>query len=49
MDLQSCTQFANENPVCTLATARGDQPRVRGVLLWFTATSKSLYRQLEVR
>ena len=35
MDLQECTKFATENPVCYLATADGDQPRVRVVLMWF--------------
>ena len=28
-------QFANENPVCYLATAEGDQPRVRVLGFWF--------------
>jgi pyridoxamine 5'-phosphate oxidase len=27
--------FANENPNCHLATLDGDQPRVRGMLMWF--------------
>lgn len=35
MDLRGCTQFARVNLVCCLATAEGDQPRVRGLLLWF--------------
>ena len=35
MNLQECIKFANENPVCFLATTDGDQPRVRGILLWF--------------
>lgn len=35
MDLQECLKFATENPVCYLATADGDQPRVRAVLMWF--------------
>ena len=35
MNLQECIKFANENPVCFLATADGDQPRVRGILTWF--------------
>lgn len=29
MDLQDCIKFANENPVCFLATVEGSQPRVR--------------------
>jgi pyridoxamine 5'-phosphate oxidase len=32
MDAQECIKFANENPVCYLATIDGDQPRVRAVL-----------------
>jgi pyridoxamine 5'-phosphate oxidase len=35
MNLQECIKFANENPVCFLSTTDGDQPRVRGVLMWF--------------
>jgi pyridoxamine 5'-phosphate oxidase len=33
MNRQDCIQFANEHPVCFLATMDGDQPRVRTVLL----------------
>jgi uncharacterized pyridoxamine 5'-phosphate oxidase family protein len=33
MDFQDCIKFANEHPVCYLATMDGDQPRVRGFLL----------------
>ena len=35
MDFQDCIKFATENPVCYIATADGDQPRVRAVLLMF--------------
>lgn len=35
MDLNDCIRFANENPVCFLATADGDQPRVRALSFWF--------------
>jgi uncharacterized pyridoxamine 5'-phosphate oxidase family protein len=35
MDLQDCIQFANENPVCYVATVDGDQPRVRALLMCF--------------
>jgi len=31
---QECIKFANEHPVCSLATMDGDQPRVRMFLLW---------------
>ncbi len=48
--------FANQNPACHVATAEGDQPRVRGMLMWYadesgfyfhTASSKRLPKQLE--
>ena len=35
MKLADCIKFANENQICYLATAEGDQPRVRGMMLWF--------------
>lgn len=35
MNIQDCIKFANENPVCYLATVEGDQPRVRALGLWF--------------
>jgi uncharacterized pyridoxamine 5'-phosphate oxidase family protein len=52
-----CIKFANENPASYIATADGDQPRVRGMLMWFadktgfyynTRANKDLYRQLRV-
>jgi len=39
MDLKDCIKFATENPVCYLATAEGDQPRVRTFLLWYADES----------
>ena len=39
MDFQDCIKFATENPVCYLATADGDQPRVRTWLLWYADES----------
>lgn len=39
MDIQDCIKFATENPVCYLATADGDQPRVRTFLLWYADES----------
>ena len=47
--------FANQNPACHLATVEGDQPRVRGLLMWYadetgfyfhTASTKNLAKQL---
>jgi pyridoxamine 5'-phosphate oxidase len=55
MDLQEYVKFANENPTCYLATADGDQPRVRGMGMCFaddtgfyfnTEFPKALARQL---
>jgi pyridoxamine 5'-phosphate oxidase len=49
-------QFLNANPLCHLATADGDQPRVRGMMmykaeekgiLFHTGNFKDLYRQLQ--
>ncbi len=39
MDLKDCIKFATDNPVCYLATADGDQPRVRTVYLWYADES----------
>lgn len=56
MEIIDCIKFANENPACYLATADGDQPRVRGFLLWFadengfyfhTGATKSVCKQLK--
>jgi uncharacterized pyridoxamine 5'-phosphate oxidase family protein len=55
MDFAECEQFANANPVAYIATADGDQPRVRAFAMWFadksgfyfhTGTPKRVYRQL---
>lgn len=56
MDYKDCIKFANENPVCYLATAEGDQPRVRALLFWYadetgfylqSGTMKELFGQLK--
>ncbi|MBN1762788.1 MAG: pyridoxamine 5'-phosphate oxidase family protein [Methanomicrobia archaeon] len=56
MNLQDCITFANENPVASVATIEGDQPRVRLFAMWFadktgfyfhTGTIKSIYKQLQ--
>lgn len=55
MDFSECIAFANANPVAFIATAEGDQPRVRAFSMWFadktgfyfhTGTPKRVYRQL---
>ena len=56
MDIFDCIKFANENPVCYLATADHDQPRVRALGFWFadetgfyfqTSTTKEFPHQLK--
>ncbi len=56
MNVDDCITFANSNPVCYIATQDGDQPRVRGMLMWYadksglyfnTGAMKQLYEQLQ--
>ena len=56
MEFKDCYQFANENKTCYLATAEGDQPRVRAMGMWYAdetgfyfqaQTVKALYKQIE--
>jgi len=56
MTIQDCIKFANENPICYLASVEKDQPRVRVLGFWFadetgfyfqTASIKELPHQLE--
>ena len=46
MNFQDCVKFANEHPVCYVATVEGDQPRVRALRMWF-ADDKGFYFQTE--
>jgi pyridoxamine 5'-phosphate oxidase len=55
MKFSECVRFATENPVTYIATAEGDQPRVRAFAMWFcdqsgfyyhTGTPKNVCRQL---
>src|SRR5665648_38356 len=57
MNVDVCVQFANQNPVSFLSSTDGDQPRVRGLLLWFADKTgfyynvgavKEVYKQLKV-
>ncbi|MGA2676442.1 MAG: pyridoxamine 5'-phosphate oxidase family protein [Methanobacterium sp.] len=45
MDFKDCIKFANETPVCYLATMDGNQPRVRALGFWF-ANDKGFYFQI---
>ena len=56
MELKDYIEFANKNPACYVATTDGDQPRVRGLLMWFadesgfyfhTGTPKNVCKQLK--
>lgn len=55
MKLQDCIDFARQHPVCFLATADRDQPRVRAFLFWIadetgfyfaTFAAKDVFRQM---
>ena len=46
MSFTDCIKFANENPVCFIATMDGDQPRVRPIGLWY-ADEKGFYIQTQ--
>ena len=56
MSLEEYANFANENATCYLATAEGDQPRVRAMGMWYadetgfyfqTQSVKALYKQIQ--
>ena len=56
MNIQNCIIFANENPICYLATMENDEPRVRAMGFWFADNTgfyfqsgaiKELYHQLK--
>jgi uncharacterized pyridoxamine 5'-phosphate oxidase family protein len=56
VDFKNCIEFANAKKVCSLATADGDQPRVRAMEMWYadktgfyfqSQTVKAVYKQIE--
>ncbi len=56
MDIDDYIKFANQNPISYIATADGDQPRVRGMLMWYadktglyynTGATKEFYSQMK--
>ncbi|MBN2788092.1 MAG: pyridoxamine 5'-phosphate oxidase family protein [Paludibacteraceae bacterium] len=49
MTLQDCIKFANENPTCYLATAEGDQPRVRALGFWYADESGFYFQTAEIK
>jgi len=55
MEFEQYVKFANEHPLCSVATVDGDQPHVRSFGMWFADTNgfyfstskmKDVYRQL---
>jgi pyridoxamine 5'-phosphate oxidase len=46
MNFQDCVKFANEHRICHVATADGNQPRVRAFGMWF-ADDKGFFFQTE--
>ncbi len=57
MNFEECIRFANEHPICSIATVDGDQPRVRMFGMWFadndgfyfsTPKAGNTYQQLTV-
>ena len=49
MDLQDYVTFANEHPVCYLATAEGDQPRVRALMMWYADNTGFYFQSQSVK
>ena len=56
MEFKDCIKFANDNPMTYVATLDGNQPRVRGFMMWYanesgfyfhTGATKSVYEQLK--
>lgn len=45
LNFEDCVKFANDTPVCYLATVEGDQPRVRALGFWF-ADENGFYFQI---
>lgn len=56
MDFKDYIKFANENPICYIATDDRNQPRVRAFRMWYadesgfyfhTGSTKEVYKQLQ--
>ena len=45
MKIEECVEFANKNPISWVASADGDQPRVRALGMWF-ANEDGFYFQI---
>ncbi|MDP4209919.1 MAG: pyridoxamine 5'-phosphate oxidase family protein [Bacteroidota bacterium] len=49
MNIQDAIRFANENPICFLATAEDEQPRVRALGFWFADETGFYFQTGEVK
>lgn len=49
MDLRDCIKFANENPICFVATTEEDQPRVRALGYWFADQTGFYFKTAKVK
>jgi pyridoxamine 5'-phosphate oxidase len=49
MSIEEYAKFANENPVCFLATVEGDQPRVRALAMWFADETGFYFQSQSVK
>ena len=49
MDFKDYVKFANEHPTCYLATAEGDQPRVRPLGMWFADETGFYFQSQSVK
>ncbi len=49
MTLQDCIQFANEHPMCYLASNEENQPRVRMLNFWFADESGFYFQTGDVK
>jgi uncharacterized pyridoxamine 5'-phosphate oxidase family protein len=49
MEIHDCITFANENPICSLATVDNDQPRVRLIGFWFADESGFYFQSSTVK
>ncbi|MCW4034195.1 MAG: pyridoxamine 5'-phosphate oxidase family protein [Candidatus Bathyarchaeota archaeon] len=56
MEFKDCIKFANDNPMTYVATLDGNQPRVRGFMMWYanesgfyfhTGATKPVYKQMK--
>jgi len=49
MSLKQYADFANQNPTCYLATAEGNQPRVRAMGMWYADETGFYFQSQSVK